>query len=114
MEAPSRPTPLGAATITVTNVGNLMFRPAEVMNVPESEWRPRYAAEFEKPLSFPSQCIHIALPGASVLVDAGDYAVAVSLNSPYVPPNYSPPPGLIDQLLETGISPQDITHLVIP
>ena len=48
-----------------------------------------------------------------MLVDAGDYAVAVSLNSPYVPPNYSPPPGLIDQLLETGISPEDVTHLVI-
>jgi glyoxylase-like metal-dependent hydrolase (beta-lactamase superfamily II) len=104
---------LGTATLTIINVGDLMFRLAEVMNVPESEWRPHYAAEFEKPLSFPSQCMHIALPGASILVDAGDYTVAVSLNTPYVPPNYSPPPGLIDQLLERGISPEDITHVVI-
>jgi glyoxylase-like metal-dependent hydrolase (beta-lactamase superfamily II) len=105
--------PLGAATITIINVGDLVFRLSQVMNVPESEWRPRYAAEFEKPLSFPSQCMHISVPGASILVDAGDYAVAVSLNTPYVPPNYSPPPGQIDQLLERGISPQDITHVVI-
>jgi len=113
MTSHSRTIQLGTATITIINVGDLMFRLSEVMNVPESEWRPRYAAEFEKPLSFPSQCMHIALPGASILVDAGDYAVAVSLNTPYVPPNYSPPPGLTDQLLERGISPEDITHVVI-
>jgi glyoxylase-like metal-dependent hydrolase (beta-lactamase superfamily II) len=113
MTTHSRTILLGAATITVINVGDLVFRLSEVMNVPESEWRPRYAAEFEKPLSFPSQSMHIALPGASILVDAGDYAVAVSLNTPYVPPDYSPPPGLIDQLRERNISPQDITHVVI-
>ncbi len=112
MTTHSHTIPLGAATITIINVGDLVFRLSEVMNVPESEWRPRYAAEFEQPLSFPSQCIHIALPGASILVDAGDYAVAVSLNTPYIPPDYSPPPGLIDQLRERSISPQDITHLL--
>ena len=113
MNAASRAIQLGAATVTIMNVGDLMFRLSEVMNVPESEWKPGYSASFEKPLSFPSQCMHIALPGASILVDAGDYAVAVSLNTPYVPPDYSPPPGLIDQLLEKDISPEDITHVVI-
>ena len=113
MNADSRTIQLGAATVTIMNVGDLVFRLSEVMNVPESEWKPRYSASFEKPLSFPSQCMHIALPGASILVDAGDYAVAVLLNTPYVPPNYSPPPGLIDQLLEKDISPEDITHVVI-
>ncbi|HLH60517.1 MAG TPA: MBL fold metallo-hydrolase [Ktedonobacteraceae bacterium] len=109
----SRTIQLGNATVTIINVGDLTFKLSEVMNVPESEWRPRYAGEFEKPLSFPSQSVHIALPGASVLVDAGDYAVAVALNTPYVPPGYTPPPGLIDQLLERGVAPGDITHVVI-
>ncbi|HJT54868.1 MAG TPA: MBL fold metallo-hydrolase [Ktedonobacteraceae bacterium] len=104
---------LGTAAITIINAGDLMFRLSEVMNIPESEWRPRYAAEFETPLTFPSQSMHIAIPGASILVDAGDYAVAIALNTPYVPPNYSPPPGLIAQLYEKGIAPEDITHIVI-
>src|SRR5437588_3679922 len=103
---------LGAATVTVINQGDLMLSLAETLNVPESEWRPRYGADFAKPLLFPSQSIHIALPGASVLVDANDYA-AISSDSPYLPPNYTPPPGLVAQLLEKGIRPEDITHLVI-
>ncbi len=104
---------LGEATITVINVGNMILKLAKVMNVPESEWRPRYSSAFEKPLPFPSQCIHIALAGASILVDANNYAVAVPPGSPYLPPGYQPPPSLLDQLLEKGIRPQDITHLVI-
>ncbi len=81
--------------------------------MPESEWRPRYAAAFERQLLFPSQSIHIALPGASVLVDANNYAFSVTPDSPYLPPNYHPPADLITQLLERNIYPEDITHLVI-
>jgi glyoxylase-like metal-dependent hydrolase (beta-lactamase superfamily II) len=104
---------LGAATITIINVGDLILPLSEVMNVPESQWRPDYAAAFEQPSPFPSQCIHIALPGSSVLVDANDYHLSFPPGSPYLPPNYQPPPGLITQLLNTGIHPGDITHLII-
>jgi glyoxylase-like metal-dependent hydrolase (beta-lactamase superfamily II) len=104
---------LGTATITVINVGNMILKLSEVMNVPESEWRPRYSSAFEKPLPFPSQSIHIALPDASILVDANNYAIAVPPDSPYLPRNYQLPPSLLDQLHEKGIRPQDITHLVI-
>src|SRR5712692_2136198 len=94
---------VGEATVSVMNIGDLNFSMAEEMNVPESEWRPRYAAAFERPLRFPSQSVHIALPGASVLVDANDYALSVTPDSPYLPPNYQPPAGLAAQLLERGI-----------
>lgn len=104
---------LGEATITVINAGNMILKLSEEMNVPESEWRPRYSTAFEKPLPFPSQSVHIALPDVSILVDANNYAVAVPPGSPYLPPGYQPPPSLLDQLLEKGIRPQDITHLVI-
>jgi len=104
---------VGFATVTVMNVGNVILTLSEIMNVSEGEWRPRYAADFEQPFVFPSQCIHIALPGASVLVDANDYAVSTPPGSAYAPPNYQPPPGLIAQLLEQDIRPEDITHLVI-
>ena len=109
----SRTLTLGAATITVINVGNMILKLSKVMNVSEGEWRPRYSSAFERPLPFPSQSIHIALPDVSILVDANDYAVAVPPGSPYIPRNYQPPPSLLDQLHEKGIHPQDITHLVI-
>ena len=108
-----RTVPVGKVTVSVINVGDLVLRLSEEMNVPESEWRPRYAAIFERPSPFPSQCIHIALPGASVLVDAGDYAISAPPDSLYLPPNYQPPPGLMVQLLEIGVRPEDVTHLVI-
>lgn len=105
--------PFGTATISIINVGDLRLNLAEEMNVPESEWRPRYAEIFAQPALFPSQCIHIALPGASVLVDASDYAAFASSDSPYLPPHYQPPPGLLTQLLKRGVRPEAITHLVI-
>ncbi len=109
----ARTIPLGEATVTVINAGNMILDLSEIMNVPESEWRPRYSAAFEQSLPFPSQSIHIALPDVSILVDANHYAIVVPPGSPYLPPNYQPPPGLVAQLLEKGIHPQDITHLVI-
>jgi glyoxylase-like metal-dependent hydrolase (beta-lactamase superfamily II) len=104
---------LGAAKITLINAGNMILKLSEVLNVPESEWRSRYSSDFERPLPFPSQSVHIALADASILVDANNYAITVPPGSPYLPPNYHPPPGLLDQLLEKGIRSQDITHLVI-
>src|SRR5579859_5146578 len=109
----TRAFPLVEATISVINVGDLILKLAEEMNVPESEWRPRYASLFEQAALFPSQCIHIALPGASILVDPSNYSAFAPPGSPYLPPNYQPPPGMISQLLERNVRPTDITHLVI-
>lgn len=105
---------LGAATINIINVGDLQLTLSQIMNVPESEWRPRYGGIFDQPMFFPSQCIHIALPDASVLVDANNFALSAPPDSPYAPPaDYQPPPDLPTQLRERGIRPEDITHLVI-
>ena len=113
----SNPTPLtilvGDATITIINAGDMMFSIVDAMAVPESEWRPLYGSSLEGRRPFPSQCIHIALSGASILVDINDYALAMSLAPSYLPPNYSPPPDVVEQLLSQGIHPEDITHLVI-
>src|SRR5713226_6494111 len=92
----SNPTPHiiqpGDATVTIINVGDMMVNMGEELAVPESAWRPLYGSSFAGPRPFPSQCVHIALPGASILVDAGDHALAISLDSSYLPPAYSPPP----------------------
>jgi glyoxylase-like metal-dependent hydrolase (beta-lactamase superfamily II) len=114
MHHDTRTISLGVATVSIINVGDLRLTLSEIMNVPEYEWRPHYADIFDQPLSFPSQCIHIALPDASVLVDANDFALSAPPGSPYAPPaNYKPPPDLLTQLLERGISLENITHLVI-
>jgi glyoxylase-like metal-dependent hydrolase (beta-lactamase superfamily II) len=105
---------LGAAKISILNIGDLTITLSEMMNVPESEWRPRYEDILGKPGVFPSYCIHIALPGASVLVDANNYALSAPPGYPYaMPQGYQPPPDLLTQLRQRGIQPEDITHVVI-
>lgn len=105
--------PLGDATITIINVGDMMVDMGEELAVPETTWRPLYGASFAGPRPFPSQCVHIALPNASILVDAGDYARAIALDPSYLPPAYVPPPGIVEQLQSQGVRSQDITHLII-
>lgn len=105
---------LGAATITIINTGDLRLTLSEIMDVPEDEWRPRYTGIYDQPHSFPSQCIHIALPDASIMVDANNFALSAPPGSPYAPlADYQPPPDLLAQLRQLGIQPEDITHLVI-
>ena len=66
MAAYLRSIQVGDATVTVINVGDVRFRLGDWLIVPEAE-RPPYFAEW---LPFPIHCVHIAVPGMSVLVDA--------------------------------------------
>ncbi len=102
---------LGDATISVMNVGDFTWTLAETFNVPEHEWRPGYEELFTTPLLFPTQCIHIALPGASILVDPCRHDGQP--DPAFVPPQYQQPPDLLTQLLARGIDPNAITHLII-
>jgi glyoxylase-like metal-dependent hydrolase (beta-lactamase superfamily II) len=104
---------LGDATVTIMNAGDMLVNMAEELNVPESEWRPLYGSMVEGSKPFPSQSVHIALPGASILVDANDYALAISLEPAFLPPDYTPPPGIVEQLASMGVQAADITHLVV-
>jgi glyoxylase-like metal-dependent hydrolase (beta-lactamase superfamily II) len=104
---------LGGTIITIINAGDMMVNMAEEMAVPKSAWRPLYGSSLEGSRQFHSQCVHIALSDASILVDVNNYALAILLAPSYLPPNYSPPPDVVEQLLSQGIHPEDITHLVI-
>ncbi len=104
---------LGDATITIMNAGDMMVNMAEELNVPESEWRSLYGSILEGGRPFPSQSVHIAIGGASILVDANNYALAVSLDPAFLPSNYTPPPGIVEQLASVGVQAASITHLVI-
>ena len=88
------------------SLGDMMVDMAQEMAVLESAWRPLYGSSFAGSRPYPGQCVHIALPNASILVDAGDYAQAISLDSSYLPPAYVPPPGIVEQLLlNRGVRP---------
>ncbi len=75
---------LGDATITIINAGDMMVNMAEEMDVPESELRHLYGSTLEGSQPFPSQCVHITLADASILVDVNDYALAISLAPSYL------------------------------
>jgi glyoxylase-like metal-dependent hydrolase (beta-lactamase superfamily II) len=104
---------LGGTIITIINAGDMLVNMAEEMAVAESERRHLSGLNLEGTQPFPSQCVHITLSDASILVDINDYAFAISLDPSYLPPDYSPPPDVVEQLLSQGIHPEDITHLVI-
>jgi glyoxylase-like metal-dependent hydrolase (beta-lactamase superfamily II) len=104
---------LGAARVTVLNAGDLVLRLRDELSVPEEEWRPAYADIFDRPLLFPSQSVLVQMGDAVVLVDAGDYAATVPPDSPYLPPDYTPPPGIPAQLASLGVAPEDVSHVVI-
>jgi len=102
---------LGKATITVFNVGESRLSLAETLNVTEADWMPRYADHFAEPARVPILCIHIALPGLTVLVDSGVYDFPEG--SQFAFPDYSPPPGLPEQMAEAGFDLAAVDHLVI-
>ncbi|HKV83760.1 MAG TPA: MBL fold metallo-hydrolase, partial [Ktedonobacterales bacterium] len=104
---------VGAARVTILNAGDLVLRLADEMAVPEAIWRPKYAAVFDQRRLFPSQSVYIAHPAGGALVDINDYPATVAPDSPYLPPDYTPPPGVLSQLATLGVRPDDIQHVVI-
>jgi glyoxylase-like metal-dependent hydrolase (beta-lactamase superfamily II) len=102
----------GSAAVAIINVGDIQFRLSDDIPVPEDE-RAVVPDSFTQLRPFPTQCFHIALPGASVMVDACDYRLSFPPGSPYFWPGYQAPPGLLAQLAEIGIRPEDVTHLII-
>jgi glyoxylase-like metal-dependent hydrolase (beta-lactamase superfamily II) len=104
---------VGEAEVSSINLGDFLFRLKDEDNVPETEWRARYADVFENAKPYPSQCFFIKLNHISLLVDAGDYFRFAKLGPEYVIPDYKPPMSLVEQLSEIGISKEDVNYVVI-
>lgn len=101
----------GAATITAIKDGEWLDHGtlAEVMNVPESEWRAGHADLFAQPFHLPCWCFHIALPGASIVVDAGFGEETPAYRGVTVRRTA----GLVHHLGALGVRPGDVTHVMI-
>jgi glyoxylase-like metal-dependent hydrolase (beta-lactamase superfamily II) len=102
---------LGQATITIINTGDLQLRMADWLKVSPEVWAEHYPlAVYNEALHMPTQCIHIKIDATSILVDANVYD---SPPAEYVIPNYQPPLDLIASMIEAGIRPEDVTHVII-
>jgi glyoxylase-like metal-dependent hydrolase (beta-lactamase superfamily II) len=111
MSVHTRNLPHGEAIISVFNVGDFFWKLSEKLKVPANAGYLHNQAWLEQSLLFPTQSIHIALPGISLLVDASCHELPPDPS--LCPSGYQPPPDLITQLLEQNIDPQQITHVVI-
>lgn len=102
----------GNAMVTLFNVGHSRFDLADSLDADSAEWSLRYAASFAQPAIVPIQCIHIALPTTTILVDAGRYDFAP--DSPFaMPDDYTPPPHLLEQMQSANLTPDTVEHLII-
>jgi glyoxylase-like metal-dependent hydrolase (beta-lactamase superfamily II) len=101
------------ARVTVLNAGDLVLRLRDELSVPEEEWRPAYADVFDRPQLFPSQSVLVRARESIIVVDVGDYVATVPPDSPYLPQDYTPPPGIAAQLASLGVAPEDVSHVVI-
>jgi len=101
---------VGAATVTIINIGDVQEDLNQWFVLSEAE-RASDAALWAKPARLPIQCIHIAAPGVSVLVDAGLYDYPP--NAPQLIPGYQPPLDLCASLVKHQIKPDEIQHVII-
>lgn len=104
---------VGAARVTLVNAGDMTVRMADEYGLPEFAYSPEYAEAFGQPQRFPSLSALIELDGVTTLVDANDYRAAVTPDSGYYTPDYTPPPPIAAQLASLGMEPGDVAHLVI-
>ncbi len=103
---------VGKAVVSIINIGDIYLPLAGYMNVPKEELAARNDLhELAGQTLIPIHSIHIRLPQTSVLVDAGVYDVETEPE--YAIPGYQPPPGLVDRLIELGVSLDGIEHVVI-
>jgi glyoxylase-like metal-dependent hydrolase (beta-lactamase superfamily II) len=110
MQSPTR-FPLGDATISVLHVGDLRVRLADWLRLDEADWPPEQRTLFAGPITVPVQCVHIGLPGRSVLVDACHPELLSHTGETVA--DGPPVPGLLDQLAALGVEPAGIDTLVI-
>ena len=101
---------VGAATVTIINVGDVQEDLNNWFALSEAE-RAHHADLLAKPARFPIQCIHIAMPGVSVLVDAGLYDYPP--DAPQLIPGYQPPLDLFAGLAQRQIKLDEIQQVII-
>lgn len=101
---------VGAIQAHIINIGDVQEDLAQLLGATAEDIVTNRAL-FAQPGRLPIQSVHLAAPGASILVDAGAYDYPP--DSPLLIPGYTPPPDLFASLAAAGIDAEAITHVVI-
>lgn len=101
----------GTARALVVSSTFGLFTPAEFIDLSPTETDPALMNEVKRARVCPIYCVHVSLPGMSLLIDAS--ADVISPGAHDAPPGVSQPPGLISRLREHAIMPEGVTHVVI-
>lgn len=102
---------LGTTAVTVLHLGDLYVRLADWLGLAEADWPKEHRSLFASPVTVPVQCVHIASPGRSVLVDACHPELLLYVGA--IPPDAAPVPGLLEQLAAAGVDPAGVDTVVI-
>lgn len=100
---------IGSARVTAIRTGSVGLPAtsfAQALSLEADPWQPRVPELFDRAFELPVYCFHIALPGASILVDTGASAAIGSWS-------IRPTPGTVTGLAEVGVRPEEITHVVV-
>jgi glyoxylase-like metal-dependent hydrolase (beta-lactamase superfamily II) len=102
---------VGKVDVLAMNTGDSVSRMSDVY-IPEDARAP-YEASLNEPYLSPTWSISIRAPSVSMIIDPNDYNLSCPPGSPDVPAGYSRPPSVIAQLLEKGISPAEVSRVII-
>jgi glyoxylase-like metal-dependent hydrolase (beta-lactamase superfamily II) len=102
---------LGSTAVTIFTIGHLKADLADWYRLSPEAASDAARPFLERPFPLPMQSILIKNAEMTVLVDAPKYDIGRS--SPYAISNYAPPPGLVAQLGQVGVTPDAVTHVII-
>lgn len=100
---------IGAARVTAIRSSSVSLPGtsfAQALSLEPEPWQQRLPELFARPFELPVYCFHIAVPGASILVDTG-------ASAPIGTWSVRPTPGTVAGLAEVGVRPEEITHVMI-
>jgi glyoxylase-like metal-dependent hydrolase (beta-lactamase superfamily II) len=102
---------LGDTAVTIFTIAHLMADMAEWYQLSAGDVVDEVRPFLERPLPLPVQSILIRHGDILLLIDAPKYDIPD--DSPYAIPGYVPPPGLVEQWTQIGVTSDDVTHVVI-
>lgn len=110
MTNPIRKLKIGNATLHIINIGDVQEDLTRWFDLTPEE-QSRHRQLLAQPARLPIQCIHVAMPGVSLLVDAGLYDYPA--DAPQLIPGYSPTMDLFAGLAQIGVAPESINQVII-